>query len=175
MFGSFPINLLRGPANVPPAVFNQRLGKVFTDRFDLYQSSRRYLNMVLDSLEGKKAQSGHWPCLLDLQDALEDRKEEKGSDELKFRNRCLARVDALRRALGEDVIGVECGIDLDGLINSGEMLIFRIELEQSIQDFLVNWLLTFAFEHRMCREDKFRQKPLIFVLDEQRSILRIQK
>ena len=175
VFGSFPINLLRCSSRVPPPVWNQKFSEVFTDQFDLFQASRRYLNLMLDSLEARRVESGHWPCLLDLRDALEDRKEQRGSDELKFRDRCLARVDALCRTLGEKSVGVERGIDLEGLIEAGTTVVFRIELEKSIQDFLVNWLLTFAFEHRTWAEDKFNQKPLLFVLDEQRSILRIRR
>jgi hypothetical protein len=172
VFGSFPINLLRGPGNVPPAVFNQRFSEVFTEQFGLFQSSRRYLNLVLDCLEAKRVETGHWPSLPDLQDALESRKEQRGSDGLQFRNRCLARVDALCRGLGEKSIGVERGIVLEQLIAKPQIIIFRIELERSLQDFLVNWLLSYVFEYKTCREDKFNQDPLIFVMDEQRSILR---
>ena len=175
VFGSFPINLLRGSSRVPPAVWNQKFSEVFTDQFDLFQASRRYLNLVLDSLEAKRVETGHWPCLLDLLDAFEDRKEQRGSDELKFCNRCLARVDAVRRALGEEAVGVEEGINLEGLIEAGTMLIFRIDLEKSVQDFLVNWLLAYVFEHRLWTEDKFNQRPLVIVLDEQRSILRVRR
>ena len=175
VFGEFPINLLRGPARVPPSAFNQRFSETFTDQFDQYQSSRRYLNMVLDILEAKRVETGHWPCLLDLKDALEDRKEERGSAELDFRSRCLARVDAICRALGEKAVGVEQGIDLDALVEQGATLVFRMGLERSIQDFLTNWLLVFVFERRMASENKFNQKPILFVLDEQRSILRIRR
>lgn len=174
-FGHFPINLLRGPSRVPPTVFNQRFAHTFTDQFGLFQSSRRYLSLILDKLETRRRATGHWPCLLDLRDALERKKEQRGSDELRFRNRCLARVDALCRSLGDGSVGVEQGIDLEELIESGSLLIFRMELEQSIQDFLTNWLLMFAFEHRTWNENKFARKPIVFVLDEQRSILRIRR
>jgi len=173
--GEVPINFLMGPSCVPPSVFNQRFCEVFTDQFDQYQSSRRYLNLVLDGLDAKREETGHWPCLLDLRDALEDKKEQRGSDELRFRNRCLARVDALCRALGEKSVGVERGIDLDRLIQQGAMLIFRMELEKSIQDFLTNWLLMYVFELRTSSENKFNLKSIVFVLDEQRSILRIRR
>ena len=131
--------------------------------------------MVLDSLEAKRASTGHWPCLLDLRDALRDRKEERGSDELRFRNRCWARIDSLCRALGEKTVGVELGIDLESLMNTGPLLVFRVDLEQSIEDFMASWLIAFAFEHRASSDDKFNQKPLIFVLDEQRSVLRARR
>jgi hypothetical protein len=174
-FGEFPVNILRGPSRVPPPVFNQRFVEVFTDMFDLFQASRRYLNLVLDSLEAKRAETGHWPCLLDLKDELEGRREERGSSELEFRNRCLARVDAICRALGEKSVGVEQGIDLEWLIEQKTVLIFRMELERSIQDFLTNWLALYMFTHRAFAEDKFNQRPLIFVLDEQRSLLRTRR
>jgi hypothetical protein len=175
VFGEFPINLIRGSSRVPPAVTNQRFSEIFTDQFDLFQASRRYLNVILDGLEGKRLETGHHPCLPDLLDALEDRKEERGSDEYRFRGRCIARVDAICRALGEKCVGVEQGIDLERLIDTPQTLIFRIELEKSIQDFLVNWLVTYVFEHRTWSENKFSQKPLIFVLDEQRSLLRARR
>jgi len=174
-FGSFPINLLRGSTQVPPATFNQRFSEVFTDQFDQRQSSRRYLNMVLDDLDAKRAETGHWPCVLDLLEALEDRKEVRGSDAIRFRDRCIARVDALRRALGDEAVGVEQGIDLEELVKDGTMLVFRTELEKSVQDFLTNWLLMYVFEHRRWAEDKFNQRPIVFVLDEQRSILSLRR
>jgi hypothetical protein len=174
-FGEFPLNLLRGPSRAPQAVFNQRFAEVFTDMFDLFQASRRYLNLVLDTLEAKRVEACHWPCLLDLKDELEDRREERGSSESEFRSRCLARVDAICRALGEKAVGVEQGIDLESLIEQRTVLIFRMELERSIQDFLTNWLLMYIFTHRAFAEDKFNQRPLIFVLDEQRSLLRTRR
>jgi hypothetical protein len=175
VFGEFPINLMRDPSRVPPATFAAKFVEVFTDQFELFQASRRYLNMIWDTLDAKRATTGHWPCLLDLKEALENRKENRGSAELDFRNRCLARVDALCRALGDAAVGVEQGINLESLIDQKTLIIFRLELERSIQDFLVNWLVMYVFEHRVFAEDKFNQKPLIFVLDEQRSILQERK
>jgi len=170
--GNFPVNLLRGPRNVPPAAFNQRFSQIFTDVFDQRQASRRYLNLVLDSLDARRAATGHWPCLLDLRDALEIRKEMRGSDEMRFRNRCVARVDALCRALGEQSVGVEQGVDLAGLIGAGATVVIRSEVEQTVQDFITAWIIMYAFEQRTWAEDKFNQKPLVIVLDEQRSLLR---
>jgi len=57
--GSFPINLLRGPDRVPPDIFYQRFAETFTDEFGLFQASRRYLNLVLDSLEARRVETGH--------------------------------------------------------------------------------------------------------------------
>jgi hypothetical protein len=180
-FGSFldnlptPLNLLKGPPHVPASTFNQRLATVFTEIFDQRQASRRYLTMILDELDAKRAQSKHWPCLLDLRDALEHKKEQRGSDELRFRNRCLARTDALVRALGEETVGVEQGIDIAGLVDQSQILIFRVETELSVQDFFTNWLLMYIFEHRTWKENKFNQKPLLFVLDEQRTLLQARR
>jgi len=175
VIGRFPWNLLRGPRAVPPAVFYQTICEVFTDQFEQHQASRRYLSLILDQLDAKRVQTGHSPCLLDLLDALEDRKEDRGSDELRFRNRCLARVDALCRAIGSESVGVEQGIDFEGLVESGAAIIIRMDLERSIQDFIVNWLIAFVFASRSSAEDKFSQRPVIFLLDEQRSILRTRR
>lgn len=174
-FGEFPLNLLRGPSRVPPTVFNQRFSEIITDMMDARQASRRYFELVLDELEAKRVETGRWPCLLDLLDALEDRKEQRGSDELRFRNRCIARIDSICRALGEKALGVEQGIDLERLIDSDGVLIFRMNLERAISDTLTNWLFTFMFEHRMWSEGKFDLKPIIAVLDEQRNILRSRR
>lgn len=170
--GRTPMNFLKGPGGVPPAVFYQRFAEVFTDQFDQRQAGRRYLSMVLDSLDAKRRETGHWPCLLDLHDALQARKEARGSDELRFRNRCLARVDAVIRALGSDSVGVERGIDLEKLINEPGTLVFRLEAEASVADWFVDYLLAWVFECRTWSENKFSLPPLIFVLDEQRRILR---
>jgi hypothetical protein len=175
VFGEFPLNLLRGPSRVPPASFAAKFVEAFTDQFELFQASRRYIHKVWDALEVKRLATGHWPCLLDLKDALESQKEVRASPESDLRNRCLARVDAMCRALGEKAIGVEQGIDLEALIDQKTVLIFRMELERSIQDFLVNWLVMYVFEHRAFAENKFNQQPLVFVLDEQRSILRARR
>ncbi|MFC1782702.1 hypothetical protein ACFL02_03835 [Planctomycetota bacterium] len=113
--------------------------------------------MILDTLEARRVESGHWPCLLDLRDALVDRKEDRSSDELRFRNRCLARVDALCRVLGDKTVGVEQGIDLEYLIKAGNLLVLRMELEKSIQDFLTNWLLMYAFELRTLKKEHLVQ------------------
>lgn len=172
VWGEFPINLLRGSSLVPAPVFNQRFSEMVTDMMDARQASRRYLSLALDVLEARRAETGHWPCLLDLLDALEDRREPRGSDELRFRNRCIARIDAICRALGEDALAVENGIDLERIVEEGTVAIFRMNLERSIADFLTNWLLAYVFEHRMWSEQKFDQKPIVFVLDEQRNILR---
>lgn len=174
-FGEFPLNLLCGPSRVPPSVFNQRFAEVITDMMDARQASRRYLELVLDELETKRIATGHWPCLPDLLAALEDRKEPRGSDELRFRNRCIARIDSIIRALGEKALAVEQGIDLEALIETDGVLIFRMNLERSVSDTLTNWLFTFVFEHRMWSEDKFNLKPLVDVLDEQRNILRLRR
>jgi len=170
-FGEFPINLLKGPTHVPGSVFNSRFSQIFTDRFEQRQASRRYLGMVLDDLDTRRQATGHWPCLLDLLDALEDRHEQRVSDALKFRDRCIARVDALRRELGERAVGVEQGIDLEHLLESRATLVFRLEQEQTIQDFIVNWIIMYAYEYRTWKEDKFGLDPILFVLDEQRSLL----
>jgi len=171
LFGHFPVNLLQAPRRVPPNIYAGRFSQVFTDRFDLQQSSRRYIAMVLDDLYARCEAPGHWPCLPDLRDALQDRKEPRGSDELRFRNRCLARIDTLCRALGDESIGVEQGIDLEGLTESRSTLIFRLEQEQTIQDFLVNWLIMYIYEYRTWGDRKFDQDPILIVLDEQRSLL----
>lgn len=171
-FGEFPVNLLRAPAGVAQAIFNQRFTEAFVDSFGLQQSSGRYLIKTLDALEDRRRQHGHGYCLPDLRDALQARQEPRGSDELRFRNRCLARTDALCRALGERFVGVEQGVDLAELIAANALIVLRSDVEKSISDFLTHWAITYAFALRSAAEDKFNQAPLIIVLDEQRSILR---
>lgn len=172
VFPEFPLNLLRGSSRVPPPVFNQCFSEIITDMMDARQASRRYLELVLDELEATRATTGHWPCMFDLLDALQDRKEPRGSDELRFRNRCLARIDSICRALGEKVLAVERGVDLESLIEEHNVLIFRANLERAISDVLTNWFLAYIFLHRLWSERKFDQNPLFFILDEQRNILR---
>jgi hypothetical protein len=171
VFGSFPINLIRGPSNVPPQVFNQRFSQVFTEELQLFESSRRYLNKTLDLLDEKRVMTGHWPCLLDLLDQLENQKEDAHSNEKQFRDRCVARVDMIKRALGVESVGVESGIDIEGLIQIPQTIVFRLELEQSLADFLTSWLLMYVFEHKTWKENKFNQMTTIVVLDEHRSLL----
>ena len=68
-------------------------------------------------------------------------------------------------------MGVEQGIDLETLIAQPGIVIFRSAFSREIQDFLTAWLLTFAFEDREFREDKFNLPALLYVLDEQRRVL----
>jgi hypothetical protein len=172
VFGEFPFNPLRFSSRVPPSVASQRFSELITDMMDAQQASRRYLNLVLDELDARRQETGHWLCLLDLLAALQDRREPRGSDELRFRNRCIARIDALCRALGQEALAVEEGIDLERLIEEKGLLIFRMNFERATSDVLTGWLQAFVFEHRMWSESKFNQKPLILVLDEQRNLLR---
>jgi hypothetical protein len=135
-------------------------GEIYQDEYDLY------------SLFGVFNQSGIYPTFLDLLEYEKSKTLPRYSEQAKWRERTINRLESLNRALGQ-TINVSRGFDLEDILSNNVILLLD-GLNYDIANFLVESLFISIFEYKLANEKDEDVKNFI-ILDECKRLFSIHK
>lgn len=167
------------PFEPPPGVELKRWLHVVAGRLTLdlglQLASQAYVISLLDQLLNTHlSNSSTYPTLLDFYDLLLKQKPRSRSSQEGYWERVLARIWTLIDVCGRDVFAVQKGFPILEALEDGRLVILDLKVEKFVADFLVSMYLYRLYYHRLHSPAPFDQKPILIILDEQRSLIRLQ-
>jgi DNA-binding MarR family transcriptional regulator len=135
-------------------------GEIYQDIYDLY------------SLFGVFEQRGVYPTFSDLLEYEKSKSLPRYSEEAKYRDRTINRLETINRAIGE-TINVSKGFDLEDILTNN-VIILLDGLGYDIANFLVESLFMSIFEYKLTNQKDVDVKNFI-ILDECKRLFSIHK
>lgn len=167
------------PLEPPPGVEQKKWNHLFSARITrdlgLQFASEAFAIKMLSQVSEKCAQLGRIPNLVDFYRVLESYRPRPRSSEEGYWERLLARIRTLIDVYGEDVLGVQKGFPVIEAAEDGRLVILSMrKLPKFLADFLSSIRVYSLYYKRLHKKTPFGHPPVLFILDEQRSLIRKQ-
>ena len=163
----------------PPGVSAREWASVLAARITLdlglQQAGLFYANRLMAELLEKAQAARVVPTLLDFVELVRRQSPKPRSSEEGYRERLLGRLEALLLLAGEEMFAVQRGHPISDLLEQGRLVCLDLRgMDKTVADLLFSLLVYRSYFERMYRADAFSSQTILFVLDEQRNLIRAQ-
>jgi len=145
-----------------------------THDLGLKEAGHAYALRQLTKMAEDYEQRGQVMTLPDFRDDLAAKRPQVRSADEGYLQRLLPRISTLVEVCGEDVLGVQEGHPIIGAAEAQRLVVLDFRAPKFVADFLTACLLYFVYYRRLLSQDPFGHPTILFVLDEQRSLIREQ-
>jgi hypothetical protein len=166
-------NPLQPPPDVPARRWAQVLTEVFGHATALLSGSKNYLMQQLVHLYQHHDTEDDWPTLHDLTAALKDHDLNHVRKTANYRDTVVNRLDGMLLTAG-DIFATPSGHISPDILAAN--VVFEFDgLSTDLQNFLMEALFTWVYEHRVAQGDRGDGLRHVFVLDEGKRVFSAYK